>query len=62
MQWKVGDKVIYPGHLPGTIVVVHDEQQAGELAPAVLVALDRGGFELLLGPAEVAQLRPQPDA
>jgi hypothetical protein len=55
MQWKVGDRIIYPGHLPGTIVVIDARE------PAIVVLLDSGGRELLLGPTEVALLKPQPE-
>ena len=55
MQWKVGDKVIYPGHLPGTIEIIDARE------PAIVVLLDSGGRELLWGPAEVALLKPQPE-
>jgi hypothetical protein len=55
MQWKVGDRIIYPGHLPGTIVVIDARE------PAIVVLLDSGGRELLLGREEVALLKPQPE-
>ena len=55
MQWKVGDKCIYPGHLPATIMVIDARE------PAIVVLLDSGGRELLWGPAEVALLKPHPE-
>ena len=58
MLWKAGDRIIYPGHLPGTVEIVHDE---GEHS-AVVVLLDSGGRELLYGPAEIAMLKPEPVA
>jgi hypothetical protein len=55
MQWKIGDKVLYPTNQPGTVEII--DEQDGHLA--VLVLLDTGGRELLLGPAEVAMLLPE---
>src|SRR5262245_65101456 len=55
MQWKVGDKCIYPvSNQPATVVVVHHQPDYF----AVLVELDRGGVEPLFGRSEVELLRP----